>query len=111
MRKTFALLAVTGSLLALPQVAHAGGVSTNCSTRDCASRASVWGTNTIHVDADSHGDGTASWVLEGPNGYRCGTDFPAQDAIRSWTCFNAPEGGYLAKVNGPQGPTSIGLRW
>ncbi|WP_370943638.1 hypothetical protein AB5J62_31575 [Amycolatopsis sp. cg5] len=111
MRKVFAVFAVAGSLLALPQVAHAGGISSTCEKPTCSVRASVWGTHTINVDADSHGSGTAEWVVEGPNGYRCSTTFPAQDPPRSWTCFNAPEGTHVAKVTGPQGPTNVGLRW
>ena len=66
---------------------------------------------TLSVDADVHGEGKARFQVWGPNSYYCSGTFEAVWGPGSWLCFNAPAGRYAASVEGPQGPSNIGLRW
>ncbi|MCO1580969.1 hypothetical protein M8C13_34955 [Crossiella sp. SN42] len=103
-----AVVAVSAFVL-IPQVAHAGGKYTDCSTASCEFGLTIEAT-TFHVDADVHGSGTATWSVSG-QGRTCSTTFRAEDPARSWTCSNYPTGHYTVKVSGPRGPSNIGIRW
>ncbi|MEQ0557924.1 hypothetical protein ABJI51_02490 [Amycolatopsis sp. NEAU-NG30] len=100
-----------GACLLFPQIASAGGKSADCSTPSCEFGVEITGTTTFHVDFDVHGSGEARWTVTGPRGYVCTDRFRAEDPPRSVTCVNYPTGFYKAKVEGPEGPSNIGLRW
>jgi hypothetical protein len=100
-----------GLVLASPMAMAEPGSST-CSLSNCEiSGVYDFPGGTIAVDADVHGVGIGRWFVWGPNGYWCENTFHASAGPASWVCHNAPAGTYGARVEGPQGPSSIGLRW
>lgn len=105
--------AVVGTTLVLaPQAAMAAPKSETCPQSYCSVvQVDGFPGGTLSVDADMHGDGKSLWKVWGPNGYYCSGTFEAVWGPGSWLCFDAPAGRYAASVEGPKGPSNIGLRW
>ncbi|WP_370943636.1 hypothetical protein AB5J62_31565 [Amycolatopsis sp. cg5] len=119
MQKTITRTLLTGAiagsvLMLLPGAAFAGPASHTCprvGERECATLATGFPGGTISVDADSHGNGTASWEIRGVNtGFRCSASFEMAAGPQSWVCRNAPADDYAGVVRG-YGPLNIGIRW
>ncbi|MDI5980693.1 hypothetical protein [Amycolatopsis magusensis] len=111
-RGAIATAVVGAGLVLAPPMAMAGPESATCSVSDCdLFDVPGFPGGTISVDADVHGVGIGRWYVWGPNGYSCTDTFHASAGPGSWVCHNAPAGTYSALVEGPQGPSSIGLRW
>ena len=97
--------------IAFPLTAFAAGGSAHCSAKTCQVGVSNFPGGTISVDVDVSGSGTGVFVVTGPNNFQCSGSFPASGGVRSYVCRNAPAGTYVAGVDGPSGPSAVGLRW
>ncbi|MBP2472130.1 hypothetical protein JOF53_001002 [Crossiella equi] len=116
MRKILSRAAVTAAVvgsaaLLTSQVAVAKPESATCQRNYCTVVATDFPGGTISVDGDVHGTGNAYLQVWGPNGYYCKITIRAEWGPGSWLCFNAPAGTYSAGIDGPQGPSNVGLRW
>lgn len=120
MRKTIMRGAITtavvASTLALsPQIALAGGHSSTCQGTVCYLSVSGYKGGGLSIDADVHGQGTGHWIVCSWDGKWCAEkDFDASAGPGSWLeswARKDSSGGFDAKVTGPGGPVTIGLRW
>ncbi|MDI5980691.1 hypothetical protein [Amycolatopsis magusensis] len=117
MRKILSRGAVIGVVAAsaavlLPQAASAAAFSSTCQATVCDLYVSGYQGGGLSIDADVHGSGTGRWELWSldENWYHV-QDFDAAAGPGSWLRSWSPKGRYHARVTGPSGPTSIGLRW
>ncbi|WP_370943637.1 hypothetical protein AB5J62_31570 [Amycolatopsis sp. cg5] len=115
--KRGAVVAVTAASIAViaPQVALAGGQSATCQGTVCYLSVAGYKGGGLSIDADVHGQGTGHWIVCSWDGKWCAEkDFDASAGPGSWLESWARQdanGGFDAKVTGPQGPVTIGLRW
>ncbi|MBP2472128.1 hypothetical protein JOF53_001000 [Crossiella equi] len=117
MRKILSRAAVVGVVAAsaavlLPQAASAAAFSSTCQGTVCDLYTSGYKGGGLSIDADAHGTGTARWELWSLDyDWYNVQEFDAAAGPGSWLRSWPPKGRFHARVTGPQGSTTIGLRW